>query len=260
MSEPRPRLPTGVEGLDAMLGGGFPTGSVVLVRGGPGSGKTTFSLQFLLEGAARGEVGLYVTLEETPREILANASTFAWDLPAAVEKGSIALRGLRLSRVKDYLKSDAGQGNWLVSMEGSGREAGISGEFRADALGSILSRLLRETRATRVVFDSLTMFTGQFERKVDLHMETLDLIRGVMQEGATTLMTAHQDPGGPHVVTPEEYLPQGVIDLHTLLGPGGVVQALQVLKMRGVRHDRELRPYHIGDRGFVVDPTATVGR
>lgn len=254
----RARCATGVEGLDAMLGGGVPAGSVVLLRGGPGSGKTTLCLQFLLEGAARGETGLYVSLEESPREILANASTFGWDLPGAVEKGTIQIRGLRLSRVKEYLKHDASQQNWLVSMEGSGREAGISGDFRADALGSIISRLVRETGARRLVFDSLTMFTAQFERKVDLHMETLDLIRGVMQDGCTTLFTAHQDPGGSHVVTAEEYLPQGVINLHFLQQSNKFLQAIQVLKMRGVRHDRELRPYRIDDKGFTVYPNETV--
>jgi len=58
------RVSTGIVGLDEMLGGGFPQERVILVRGGPGSGKTIFSLQFIVEGVKRGERGIYVTLEE----------------------------------------------------------------------------------------------------------------------------------------------------------------------------------------------------
>lgn len=255
---PRPRAPTGVEGLDAMLGGGLPQGAVVLLRGGPGAGKTTLSLQFLFEGLRLGEKGLYVSLEESPEEIIANASQYGWQFEGALASSGLAVRGIRLTRVKDYLKSEASQDNWLVSMEGGPGESGISGDFRADAVSSILARLIREAGAKRLVFDSLTMFTGQFEHKVDLHMETLALIRGIMHEGCTTLLTAHQDPGGAHVVTAEEYLPQGVINLHFIQQSGRSLQAIQVLKMRGVPHDRELRPYRIGETGIVVYPNETV--
>jgi circadian clock protein KaiC len=60
-----PRAPTGVEGLDHILGGGLPAARFHLIQGDPGSGKTTLGLQFLLEGLRRGEMGLYVTLSET---------------------------------------------------------------------------------------------------------------------------------------------------------------------------------------------------
>src|SRR3712207_6605532 len=53
---------TGIAGLDDVLGGGLPAERLFVVEGQPGSGKTTLSLQFLLEGRARGERGLYVTL------------------------------------------------------------------------------------------------------------------------------------------------------------------------------------------------------
>lgn len=253
-----PRTPTGIEGLDAMLEGGLVQSAVVLLRGGPGAGKTTLSLQFLFEGVKRGEKGLYVSLEETPEEIMRNAAQYGWDFEKAIASGLLSIRTLRLTRVKDYLKTDESQQNWLVTMEGGASSAGISGDFRADAVGTILSRLIKETGARRLVFDSLTMFTAQFEHKVDLHMETLGLIRAIMNEGCTTLLTAHQDPAGAHVVSAEEYLPQGVINLYFLQQSNKFLQAIQVLKMRGVRHDRELRPYRIADTGIVVYNNETV--
>ena len=54
------RVATGIAGLDALIEGGFPKGRSILVTGEPGTGKTIFALQFLAEGLARGEKGIYV--------------------------------------------------------------------------------------------------------------------------------------------------------------------------------------------------------
>ena len=75
-----PRLTTGSAGLDSVLGGGFPANRLYLVEGDPGTGKTTMALQFLLEGARRGEPVLYVTLSETKEELTAVASSHGWSL------------------------------------------------------------------------------------------------------------------------------------------------------------------------------------
>ena len=74
------RLATGSRGLDQVLDGGFPANRLYLVEGDPGTGKTTLGLQFLLEGAARGEAVLYVTLSETKEELTAVAASHGWSL------------------------------------------------------------------------------------------------------------------------------------------------------------------------------------
>src|SRR6201999_4666660 len=74
------RLTTGVSGLDDILGGGLTPHRVYLVEGTPGTGKTTLSLQFLLDGLKRGESGLYITLSETAEELSAVAATHGWSL------------------------------------------------------------------------------------------------------------------------------------------------------------------------------------
>src|ERR1043165_6081763 len=72
MSSP-PVVSTGVSGLDDIIRGGFPQGRLYLVEGDPGVGKTTFALQFLLEGNSRGERCVYITLSETKEELEAVA-------------------------------------------------------------------------------------------------------------------------------------------------------------------------------------------
>lgn len=74
------RISTGVSGLDKILGGGFIDNRMYLVEGGPGAGKTTLALQFLLNGRAEGERGLYVTLSETADELHVVAESHGWSL------------------------------------------------------------------------------------------------------------------------------------------------------------------------------------
>src|SRR4051812_31725963 len=74
--------PTGIEGLDNILGGGLPRNRLYLVHGDPGVGKTTLALQFLLEGARRGEKSLYITLSETKEELYSVGESHGWDLSA----------------------------------------------------------------------------------------------------------------------------------------------------------------------------------
>src|SRR4051794_28661797 len=75
-----PRLATGCDGLDEIIGGGLPGGHLYLLQGEPGTGKTTLALQFLMAGAQRGESCLYVTLAETESELRTVAASHGWSL------------------------------------------------------------------------------------------------------------------------------------------------------------------------------------
>ena len=75
MDEPVGRAASGIPGLDDILSGGFARGSLFLIEGNPGTGKTTLGLRYLLEGARQGESGLYITLSETKIELLRGAAS-----------------------------------------------------------------------------------------------------------------------------------------------------------------------------------------
>ena len=72
------KIPSGIPGLDKMLEGGFIEGRPYLIIGGPGAGKSIFTMQFLMVSLTRGENALYVTLEEPFDEIRQNMATFGW--------------------------------------------------------------------------------------------------------------------------------------------------------------------------------------
>src|SRR5215467_5784339 len=85
------RVTTGIAGLDPLVEGGFPRGRSNLVTGEPGTGKTIFSLQFLVEGLSRGEKGIYVAADEGPMDILEQAASLGWDLEKHIDAKELAI-------------------------------------------------------------------------------------------------------------------------------------------------------------------------
>jgi predicted ATP-dependent serine protease len=92
-SQHLPKIATGIHGFDELSQGGLPRSRISLLKGGPGSGKTVFALQSLVNAArARGEPGIFVAFEESPRQIIDNAAGFDWDLPA-LTKSKLFIHG-----------------------------------------------------------------------------------------------------------------------------------------------------------------------
>ena len=84
--DPTTRVTTGVPGLDEMVNGGYFLGSTTLVVGISGAGKSVMALQYMAEGARRGERGLMLTLAEPTPQVLRNAVSLGIDLPGAIEQ------------------------------------------------------------------------------------------------------------------------------------------------------------------------------
>src|SRR5256885_4930152 len=82
---------TGIDGLDELLGGGVPRGHTVTVLGSFGTGKTTFGIQFLVQGLINQEKGIFISLEEDPDSIVASAAGFGWDLATPLKEKRLAI-------------------------------------------------------------------------------------------------------------------------------------------------------------------------
>ena len=94
---------TGIQGFDEITDGGLPRGRTTLVMGGPGCGKTVFALQSLVNSVRLSkEASIFVAFEESTEQIVANAATFGWNLPALVKKKLFFLDA-RLSPEAVYL-------------------------------------------------------------------------------------------------------------------------------------------------------------
>lgn len=222
---PRPRVSTGIHGLDQILQGGLPQGKTYLVSGEPGTGKTTFSAQFILEGLRQGENGIYISVDEKPSHVVEDAESLGWDLRSAVESGRLTLLD-----VSPYF-------NWV--RQGKNNQIDIA-EVIQD-----LSKQIRRINAKRLVFDSIVPLVLHRERVHDVQEFIRELIFSIDDNlGCTTIMTSHIWPGamGQAEHSVEEFLVSGVIGLRLVKAEEGrFKRAMFVRKMRAT--PVELREY-----------------
>jgi KaiC/GvpD/RAD55 family RecA-like ATPase len=241
-------VPTGIHGVDTILADkGIPKGHTILVSGGPGSGKTTFAIQFLYIGATQhNESGVYVTLDEEPSEIKKNMSKYGWDLNKLEEEKKLIFINVSPVRV-----APSETGLIQIGMK----------EFRLIKLLEAIKKGVKEVNAERVVVDPITIFTLQYPNDIERIYAMRDLLRDLRQTGSTNLMISElRGTGWEREHQFEEYLTQGVILLRTFPKDGRLVRVFQVEKMRGLAIDNQPRPYEISDKGIEVYPTATVYR
>ncbi|HEV2230882.1 MAG TPA: ATPase domain-containing protein [Thermoplasmata archaeon] len=226
------KVPSGIAGLDEMLGGGFPKGHVVLVTGLPGTGKTCFGLQFLSSGLAKAEKGLFLSLEEDAPQLLESARQFGWPVDEAVQKGALKILRLDPKETKQNLQR----------IQGSlGKELGQLG-------------------AKRIVVDSVSLLNMLSDNEPDRRQLLFGLAAACRASGATTILTAEADPSHPAVSRDglSEYVADGVILLGYSTAEDGlrIGLSMRVLKMRRTAHARTVQPYRIGPGGIAVDAKA----
>lgn len=242
-------IPTGIPGVDKILAGkGIPKGHTILVSGGPGSGKTTFAIQFLYSGAIQHkESGVYVTLDEDPNDIKANMSNYGWDLDNLEDEKELVFINVSPVRVATTERTGLIQ----IGMK----------EFRLIKLLEAIKQGVEKVDAKRVVVDPITIFTLQYPDEIERIYAMRDLIRELRETGCTNLLISElRGTGLEREHQFEEYLAQGVILLRTFLKNSRLVRVFQVEKMRGLAIDNQPRPYEISKKGIEVFPSATVYR
>ena len=222
----KPRLETGIAGLDKMLAGGFLPGTANLVRGAPGTGKTVLSLQYLLHGVERGEAGLLISFEEFPQSLQTDAQGLGWDLRAWQERGLLHLYFTSPQVLLKSLEAPAGP----------------------------LSDLFFEKNIKRVVLDSVTHFTRLTNDPLQLRHIYNRLINALKREGVTALLLAEE--GRTETQRTERGALSFVVDSITLLRyvevESAIQRAITVMKMRSSDHVKEIRRYEIRQGGLIV--------
>jgi circadian clock protein KaiC len=209
------RISTGNRGLDMILRGGLPPKRLYLVEGSPGAGKTTFALQFLLDGVARGEPCLYITLSETKEELHAVAASHGWDL-AGIDLFELASADEALGSARDQ--------SVLYSWE---VELGETVKLIEDEVERINPR--------RVVFDSLSEMRLLAQDPLRYRRQVLALKQYFTGRDATVLLIDDLTTVDSGRDTHLHSLCHGVVTLERLtLDFGPARRRMQVQKMRGV--------------------------
>ncbi len=251
MSETVSTVPTGVQGLDELMSGGFPKGRVVLVVGGPGAGKTILASQFLYKGIADyGENAVFVSLDESKAHFFAEMAKFNWDFKKAEEEGKFGfVDATRLSRVailkEKMLKEETS------SLRGK--------QLQVDKLVEEVQQKIKEVNAKRVALDTLASLFYRFFDPIERRTASVDLIESLCDLGVTVVVTTElAEIGLQRKILDEEFLVHGVIMMQTLFSGGTTTRGLQVEKMRGVNVNTNLVPYTIDRSGIEIYPTMSL--
>jgi circadian clock protein KaiC len=242
-----------VEGLDELVGGGFPRGRVILVLGGPGTGKTILAAQFLYKGISQyGENGIFVSLDESQNHFYSEMLKFGWDFKKAEEEGKfLFVDATRLSRVailKEKMMKEE-----TSSLRGK--------QLQIDKLIEELQVEIQQIGAKRVALDTLASLFYRFLDPIERRTAGVDLIESLSDLGATTIVTTELSYLGlERNLMDEEFLVHGVIMMQTLFSGGTTTRALQVEKMRGANVNPNLVPYTIDKNGIEIFPAMSVFR
>jgi KaiC/GvpD/RAD55 family RecA-like ATPase len=246
-------LHTGVPGLDDVLGGGLTANRLYLLEGAPGTGKTTIALQFLQDGAARGEAVLYITLSETLEELQGVARSHGWDL-----------RGVQ---VREMLPAESALAPDEQSTMFHPSELEL-GETTLKILADV-----ERIKPTRVVFDSLSelrLLAGnslRYRRQIlalkqffagrqctVLLLDDMTTIEHNLQVQSIAHLGAHHGLIGGAMQSPVDasYLADTVVLLRYFELDGDVKQAISVVKKRGSAHERTIRSLTMRAEGIHI--------
>lgn len=232
-----PKVATRIDGLDAVLHGGLPAGRTTLIWGGPGSGKSVLSLEFLYRGALAGEPGIFVGFEEPAAAVHQNALTLGWELSSLEAAG-------RLAVLDGTLDPD------LI----------LSGDFNLTALLAILDGEARRLGARRVVLDALDVLLRLYQDPARARAELYGLFRWLGARQLTALVTMKADesdrasPGYAFL----DFLADCVLRLDRRSLAQVSTRRLQVLKYRGSSFESNEYPYIIADDGLHLLPISSV--
>jgi circadian clock protein KaiC len=228
---------TGLQGLDKLLMGGIPKGWTIILSGEPGAGKTCLSVGFLVQGINRGENGIYVSFNESKKELFLTQKAFGYDLQKHEDDGNF--------QFLDFSYSHAlGQGKLELPPS--------KGTLDLPALIKKIREPIKSIGARRLVIDPLTIISLLFENIREIRYNVLRLFEVISKFGVTTLAIAERTGTADYTV--EEFLASGIIRLYNEREGSKRQRGIEVVKMRGMNHKRGIFPFSISEKGIVISP------
>jgi len=236
------RIFTGIPGFDELVNGGIPKRNIVLIAGGPGTGKTIFAMQYIYNGLIRGEPGIYVALEEHPVQVRINMAQLGWDPKRFEEQGKFAVIDAFTGGIGEAAKRE----RYVVKSVDD-----------VQTLLDVLRTAIKDLNASRVVVDSVT--TLYITKPVIARSVVLQLKKLLSGIGCTSLLVSQvsiteRGFGGPGV----EHAVDGIVRLDLDEIDGKLYRSIIVWKMRGTSHSMSRHPFEITNKGIQIYPKQTL--
>lgn len=226
------QLKTGIVGLDEMMGGGIPKGHIVAVIGPPGTGKSTFALQFIYSGLKNNEDCVYLSLEEDTDNIINTAAILGWDLKPYITSKKLAIVHLSTLNLKSTI----------------------------ERIENELPKLFNSLNIRRVAIDPITLYEMINDSESERRDRLFNFAHLIKKTGVTAIMTSEISKENPFYSRYGliEYIADGVIILRQARQAevGLVTTVIEISKMRHIDHSKEIKPYNITNNGIMVHSKA----
>ena len=237
---PIEKLPTGIASFDVIAKGGLPRNRTTLISGTAGSGKTVLAMQFNAAGIGLGQNGVFVTFEESAKDIRRNVTDFGWHLR-------------QWEAEKKFAFVDASPDPNVQIVE--------SGSFDLGALLARVEHAVKKVNAKRVAVDSLGAVFAQFTDQSIVRRELFRIASALKEMGVTAVLTAERiDEYGPVArFGVEEFIADNVAVLRNVLDGEVRRRTVEILKFRGTDHAKGEYPFTImPGTGAVVIPLSAI--
>jgi circadian clock protein KaiC len=227
MARDREKCITGIEGLDAITGGGLPKGGLVLVTGECGSGKSALLAEFLMRGASMGERSLLLSTTLRPDKAISSLPEFDFFDDAMVKEGRLLV--MDLEQLAEIIPTGDGK--------------------PAEKLVRAIDAMVQKTGATRLGIDSSLPLQRELPEADQRHL--LKALSGMAMDRSCTTVLAYDGSDSQGYAS---VVADGVITLRTIERKGDMLRTLQVIKMAGTYHSRSRYVFELTPIGTLMTP------
>ena len=235
-------LKTEISGFDELfVDGGIPSGSSVLVAGGPGTGKSILCRNICYNVVSKGKKCMYVSFEENKERVVQSMERFGWDIKKYIESGDFLIQKIN---PLDILRMKFG------SIGGSGSATELSYKIKPLVIP-------KDFHPDVIAVDSLTAIIAASVTKDKNYRVYLQQLFSFFEEtGSTSFLITETDPIPTRYSETgiEEFLADGIIVLYNIQKKDVRENAIEVLKMRYGKHQKKIVSMSITDKGIKVHP------
>ncbi|WP_445474941.1 RAD55 family ATPase [Methanococcoides methylutens] len=219
------RIKSGVENFDLMLHGGIIAGNSMLIAGEPGTGKTIFGWQFLMEGLNNGEKGIIVTYNELPQQIILEAAKLGFDMQQYVDSG-----------ILKFIHSNPE-------------------DIHPDEHATRIKELVESMEATRLVVDGLINLEITFPDMIKLRGYLQRLTSFLKTRGVTSVITTELSAQENDRIMSKEasFIVDTLVTVRQVVYSNEVKRYIRILKSKGSKHALNMREYAISDTGIDIN-------